>query len=232
VGDETKGKSPYLPPTKGELIAAAKELRRKLGDTQPEFAMRVGVSIRTVAHWEKNRPPRGMILFKLLEVAGKVAKDDALRSVFRRAVTGQAEDTPSIRDMLTTLFDAPRPSLSILHPRWERRFISAEEYLAEAREEVDREWEAGKSSERAGNREEADREWEETKKLSAQARARSRELSEELIRVSRVWDDLGPLMAAAENPDEYADELTAWRIIRREIERKSAESQPKADGEK
>lgn len=59
-----------------ELSGAVSELRRRLGDTQPAFASRLGSSIRSVANYESDRPPKGRALVKLAEVAHRQGHTD------------------------------------------------------------------------------------------------------------------------------------------------------------
>jgi len=47
-----------------------------MGLTQPEFANRVGVAIRTVARWEKDQPPHGQALIKLAQLADSRGRKD------------------------------------------------------------------------------------------------------------------------------------------------------------
>jgi len=52
-----------------ELIKAVKELRRQLKDSQQAFANRLGLSIRAVANYEKDRKPDMRALALLADVA-------------------------------------------------------------------------------------------------------------------------------------------------------------------
>jgi transcriptional regulator with XRE-family HTH domain len=52
-----------------ELIAAVKDVRRELRESQQAFAARLGISLRSVAHYEKDRPPHGRTLLQLVELA-------------------------------------------------------------------------------------------------------------------------------------------------------------------
>ncbi len=70
------------------LIQAVQELRRKLGDSQQAFANRLGISIRAVANYEKDRQPHGKSLASLARVAA-AAGETALANQFRKAL---AED--------------------------------------------------------------------------------------------------------------------------------------------
>jgi transcriptional regulator with XRE-family HTH domain len=54
---------------KEELSQSIKTLRENMNLTQPEFASRLGIAIRTVARWEKDQPPHGEILTRLAQIA-------------------------------------------------------------------------------------------------------------------------------------------------------------------
>jgi transcriptional regulator with XRE-family HTH domain len=51
-----------------------------MGLTQPEFANRVGVAIRTIARWEKDQPPHGQALIKLAQLADSRGRKDMAES--------------------------------------------------------------------------------------------------------------------------------------------------------
>lgn len=63
-----------------ELSGAVLELRRRLGDTQPGFASRLGFSVRSVANYESDRPPKGRALVKLAEVAHRHSHIDLAKA--------------------------------------------------------------------------------------------------------------------------------------------------------
>ncbi|MFN7992748.1 MAG: helix-turn-helix transcriptional regulator [Bryobacteraceae bacterium] len=54
---------------KDDLTGAVKALRTKLGDSQQTFANKLGIAIRSVAHYEADRPPRGRTLVQLARLA-------------------------------------------------------------------------------------------------------------------------------------------------------------------
>jgi transcriptional regulator with XRE-family HTH domain len=58
------------------LVSAVRELRSELGLTQPEFAMRVGLSVRAVAYYEKDRKPSGEILGRFGNIATRHGRND------------------------------------------------------------------------------------------------------------------------------------------------------------
>jgi transcriptional regulator with XRE-family HTH domain len=70
---------------KEELIAAVKAVREKLGDSQQVFAGKLGVAIRSVAHYETDREPRGKSLAGLAQLA-KQAGLNKEEELFLRAV--------------------------------------------------------------------------------------------------------------------------------------------------
>jgi transcriptional regulator with XRE-family HTH domain len=52
-----------------DVSLALIELREHLGETQPQFANRIGVAVTTIARYETQRPPRGQMLARLEQVA-------------------------------------------------------------------------------------------------------------------------------------------------------------------
>jgi transcriptional regulator with XRE-family HTH domain len=65
---------------KGALSGSIRGLREEMGLTQPEFANRVGVAIRTIARWEKDQPPHGQALIKLAQLADSRGRKDMAES--------------------------------------------------------------------------------------------------------------------------------------------------------
>jgi len=61
--------SKKLPTPPDRIRAAARELREVLGDTQQQFAQRLGLAISTVVRYELTRPPKGKALAQLKQVA-------------------------------------------------------------------------------------------------------------------------------------------------------------------
>ena len=78
------------------LVSAVKRLRAELKLTQPAFAKRVGLSVRAVAYYEKDREPSGEILQRLGSLAARHGRNDLAR-VFSGAFARELEDktTPS-----------------------------------------------------------------------------------------------------------------------------------------
>ena len=52
-----------------EITNAVRSLRKRLGDTQQQFAHRLGMAISTVVRYELSRPPRGKVLADLQRLA-------------------------------------------------------------------------------------------------------------------------------------------------------------------
>jgi transcriptional regulator with XRE-family HTH domain len=70
------------------LIAAVRKLRTTLGDTQPQFAERLGVALPTVVRYEHSRRPRGKAVVAMQEIAAAHGLDD-LASQFRSALSDE-----------------------------------------------------------------------------------------------------------------------------------------------
>jgi transcriptional regulator with XRE-family HTH domain len=78
------------------LIATVRKLRKALGDTQPQFAERLGLSMPTVVRYEHNRRPRGKALVTLEQTAAANGLDE-FASVFRNALTDELGAPANIR---------------------------------------------------------------------------------------------------------------------------------------
>src|ERR1035438_3518429 len=72
------------------VISAVRKLRAALGLTQPAFANRLGLSIRAIAYYEKEREPNGEILRRLGSLAARNGRDD-LAKVFYDAFARETE---------------------------------------------------------------------------------------------------------------------------------------------
>ncbi|MFB3778737.1 MAG: helix-turn-helix domain-containing protein [Bryobacteraceae bacterium] len=70
------------------LITAVRKLREGLGDTQQEFADRLGLAIATVVRYEHNRTPRGKALARL-EQAATASGFDQCAALFRNALVDE-----------------------------------------------------------------------------------------------------------------------------------------------
>jgi transcriptional regulator with XRE-family HTH domain len=60
---------------KNELITAVRTVREALGMSQQAFATRLGVSIRSISHYEADRPPRGRTLVELQQLAKEAGRE-------------------------------------------------------------------------------------------------------------------------------------------------------------
>jgi len=83
------------------LVASVRKLRKALGDTQPQFAVRLGLSVPTVVRYERNRRPRGKALVVLEQAAAANGLEEFAR-IFRNALTdelGTAAPPQNIRQM-------------------------------------------------------------------------------------------------------------------------------------
>ena len=119
---------------KGKTITAAvKGLRRELGDTQQQFANRLGLAISSVVRYEAGKVPETAVLVKLAAVAEKGGYADLFR-ILRGAV---------IQDVGLVAFNhATDIRLHLLHarkelldvPEWKniQQIVRAFEHLHEA----------------------------------------------------------------------------------------------------
>ena len=82
---------------RSDLSNAVIQLRRSLGDTQQQFAMRLGLAMTTIARYETSRQPQGDVLLQF----ARVAEDNGyskLAQIFRRAMAEEAGfEVPSIQ---------------------------------------------------------------------------------------------------------------------------------------
>jgi transcriptional regulator with XRE-family HTH domain len=58
------------------IISAVRKLRQELGDSQQRFANRLGLSIRAIANYEKDRRPTGVALVRLARAAKDAGKPE------------------------------------------------------------------------------------------------------------------------------------------------------------
>lgn len=71
-----------------KLTQAVTELRRRLGDSQQAFATRLGLSIRAIGNYEKDRNPTGRALAQLERAATDAGHSD-LAARFRDALADE-----------------------------------------------------------------------------------------------------------------------------------------------
>jgi transcriptional regulator with XRE-family HTH domain len=76
------------------LSIAVTELRHELGETQQQFACRLGCAVTTVARYETSHPPSGKVLDNLQKIA-KASKRNDLVLAFR--VTSESNPDYFIR---------------------------------------------------------------------------------------------------------------------------------------
>jgi transcriptional regulator with XRE-family HTH domain len=72
-------------PDNSKLTETVRKLRFALGDTQQEFAHRLGLAIATVVRYEHNRPPKAKALVQLERVARENGLDE-YAATFRAAL--------------------------------------------------------------------------------------------------------------------------------------------------
>lgn len=71
---------------RGELPSAVAALRHHIGETQQQFAARLGLAITSIARYETQRAPSGDVLGRLVDLADEVGRAD-LAGIFRQALT-------------------------------------------------------------------------------------------------------------------------------------------------
>jgi transcriptional regulator with XRE-family HTH domain len=70
------------------VATSIKELRAQCGDSQQAFAARMGLSIRAIANYEKDRVPTLSVLAKLAQFARQADRQD-LEGVFAESIANQ-----------------------------------------------------------------------------------------------------------------------------------------------
>ena len=83
---------------KHPLSLALVELRSHLGETQQQFASRLGVAITTVARYETTNPPSGKVLERLAFISSENGLDE-LSTTFQRAALAQTEHYVRLQDL-------------------------------------------------------------------------------------------------------------------------------------
>jgi transcriptional regulator with XRE-family HTH domain len=73
------------------LNEAVRQLRVVTGETQQSFAQRLGVSIRAVTNYEKDRAPNDAALFRLAKLSRQVGRVD-LAQVFSAALSDELQE--------------------------------------------------------------------------------------------------------------------------------------------
>jgi transcriptional regulator with XRE-family HTH domain len=89
------------------ITETVKALRLALGDTQQQFAHRLGLAISTVVRYESTRPPKGEALNELYQLARRTGLHH-IAAMFESALMGE------IRGDATTLLTSVSSSLAML----------------------------------------------------------------------------------------------------------------------
>jgi transcriptional regulator with XRE-family HTH domain len=85
------------PPRRSVVSQALIELRKLLGETQQQFANRLGTAITTIARYETTRPPRGRVLVRLEQIARSEGHKNCARA-FRSALEKEfGVQAPAVR---------------------------------------------------------------------------------------------------------------------------------------
>lgn len=119
------------------LVSAVKRLRAELKLTQPAFAKRVGLSVRAVAYYERDREPSGEILQRLGSLAARHGRND-LAKIFSDALGQELQDktTPSTSEesawVQALLLVLRNRSLLPVSQKISTELVAALESLAEA----------------------------------------------------------------------------------------------------
>jgi transcriptional regulator with XRE-family HTH domain len=100
---------------------AVRALRASLGESQQVFETRIGISIRALANYEKDRLPNGKALFKMMDLAAESNREDWL-VLFRRAALAQFESESF--EVVSKAYRA-RECLFLLHKSVKERVCSA-----------------------------------------------------------------------------------------------------------
>lgn len=84
--DVKRGRGRPTSRTRDEVSAAVAALRGALGETQQQFAARLGSGITTVARWETTRQPETGMLVRLMQLADAEGQPD-LAGLFQLTLT-------------------------------------------------------------------------------------------------------------------------------------------------
>lgn len=74
-----------------DLTQAVRQLRAVTGETQQSFAQRLGLSIRAITNYEKDRAPNSPALFRLAKLARQLGRYD-LAQVFSSALSAELQE--------------------------------------------------------------------------------------------------------------------------------------------
>src|SRR5665213_20412 len=121
------------------LNQAVRKLRLTTGDTQQSFAQRLGLSMRAIANYEKDRVPNGPALYRLAKLARQVDQphlaqifSSALSEEFHEAVEPMTTEEKAWSDAVIALLRNRNKDLT----DWSqvgRSIVSALERLVEGK---------------------------------------------------------------------------------------------------
>jgi transcriptional regulator with XRE-family HTH domain len=97
------------------VVGAVKTLRHELGDSQQAFANRLGLSIRAIANYEKDRRPTGMALASLARAASDARKQDLINTFMSALVEELGLQDISFRLMAGSIKDGSLQGLIFAH---------------------------------------------------------------------------------------------------------------------
>jgi transcriptional regulator with XRE-family HTH domain len=97
------------------VVGAVKALRHELGDSQQAFANRLGLSIRAIANYEKDRRPTGMALASLARAASDARKQELINTFMSALVEELGLQNISFRLMAGSIKDNALQGLIFAH---------------------------------------------------------------------------------------------------------------------
>jgi len=117
------------------LQEAVRELRAATGDSQQSFAQRLGLSMRAIANYEKDRAPNSPALYRLAKLARQVGRPD-LAQIFSSALSEELHGvvepmTPEEKAWSDAVIAALRNKNLTDWPRVGRSIVGALERLLE-----------------------------------------------------------------------------------------------------
>jgi transcriptional regulator with XRE-family HTH domain len=68
-----------------KISKALRELRLQMGHTQESFSRLMGVSLQTITLWELRRPPAGIVLYRLANMAEEQGLDELMGAFLEAA---------------------------------------------------------------------------------------------------------------------------------------------------
>jgi transcriptional regulator with XRE-family HTH domain len=98
---------------KTPMAQAISRFRQALGDTQQQFANRVGLAVTSVARYETNSPPSLKVLARFVEIA-RIANLPSFTEIFERRLPPSEEiehqDFAVVKQLLTRMIEDLRPN--------------------------------------------------------------------------------------------------------------------------